>query len=86
VEDEPPRIHKYTLNSNNVDKTDNSICDLEPNHTAFFFFDYGTDDGIDDVKNMLLKRHDIEHQLSISKALRSRENCCQSKSASMYCQ
>jgi hypothetical protein len=55
---------------------------LEPNHTHFFFFD----DETNDVKKMLLKRQKVEHELSISKVLRSPIPGFPPKNISMYCQ
>ena len=40
---------------------------LDPSHTHFFFFD----DGSNNVVNMSLKRQEVEHEISISKVLRS---------------
>jgi hypothetical protein len=61
---------------------------LEPHHTHFLLFDDETDgnDETNNVKNMLLKRQEIEHELSISQVLRSPVIGYQPKSTSMYCQ
>ncbi|CAM4803184.1 unnamed protein product [Rotaria magnacalcarata] len=67
MDNEHPPIHKYMMTpSANCDSL-SSHGQLEPSHTHFFFFD----DGSKDVKNMLLKRQEVEHELSISKVLRS---------------
>ncbi|CAF3439989.1 unnamed protein product [Rotaria socialis] len=77
MDNEHPPIHKYMMTpSANCDSL-NSQGQLEPSHTHFFFFD----DGSKDVKNMLLKRQEVEHELSISKVLRSPISGFQEKNA-----
>nr|ACD54609.1 transient receptor potential cation channel protein-like protein [Adineta vaga] len=66
----PRFIHEYQLTKNNDNETSISGWHLDPNHTHFLLFD----DGSNDVKNMLLKRQEIEHEFSISKALKSPVN------------
>jgi hypothetical protein len=67
----PPFIHQYELATDKNNINDNSILHLQPNHTHFHFFDDGKEEngGTNDVKNMLLKRQEIEHELSINKSL-----------------
>ena len=65
--DKPFPIRQYNLATSKENETRGSSWHLEPNHTHFLFFDNGTND----MKNVLLKRQEIEHELSISKALRS---------------
>jgi hypothetical protein len=67
MDNEYPPIHKYMMKPSTDHESLNATGQLEANHTHFFFFD----DGSKDVKNMLLKRQEIEHELSISKVLRS---------------
>ncbi len=55
---------------------------LEPSHSHFFFFD----DGSNDVTNMLLKRQEVEHEISISKVLRSPVPGFPAKNTGMFCQ
>jgi hypothetical protein len=70
---EHPYFHRYEMTTGNDNQNDNFVLRLQPNHTHFHFFDDGKDgtDGINDLKNMLLKRQEIERELSINKALMS---------------
>jgi hypothetical protein len=61
----PIRTYKSINERDNT--TNRSDWHLEPNHTHFHFFD----DEANNVQKVLLKRQEIEHELSISKALRS---------------
>jgi hypothetical protein len=79
--DKSPPIRKYKLINDKNNTTDGSDWHLEPNHTHFHLFD----DEVNDVQNMLLKRQEIEHELSISKALRSPVAGYISESVGMYC-
>jgi hypothetical protein len=65
--DKTSPIRTYKLINDKDNATHRSDWHLEPNHTHFHFFD----DGTNNVQNVLLKRQEIEHELSISKALRS---------------
>jgi hypothetical protein len=80
--DEESFAHKYNLINGNGSEANRSICHLEPNHTHFHFFD----EGISNEQNILLKRQEIEHELSISKVLSSPMVGYQPESTSMYCQ
>ncbi|CAF1026030.1 unnamed protein product [Adineta steineri] len=60
-------IHEYQLITKRNYENRNSGWHLDPNHTHFLLFD----DGTNDVKNVLLKRQEIEHEFSISRALKS---------------
>jgi len=80
MENEQPPIHQYMLTTRQDCETRSSSGYLEPNHNHFLFFD----DGSNDVEKLLLKRQEIEHELSISKALRSPVAGYQPKSTSMY--
>ena len=65
--DKSSPIHTYKLINDKKNTNDGSNWHLEPNHTHFHFFD----DEANSVQNVLLKRQEIEHELSISEALRS---------------
>jgi hypothetical protein len=65
--DKSSRIRTYKLINDTENTTNRSDWHLEPNHTHFHFFD----DEANNMQNVLLKRQEIEHELSISKALRS---------------
>lgn len=67
MDNEHPPIHKYVIASSTDRESFNSHGQLEPSHTHFFFFD----DGSNNVTDMLLKRQEVEHEISISKVLRS---------------
>ncbi len=75
-------IYSYHLAASKEIEAGKSSCHLEPNHTHFLFFD----DGTNNVQDVLLKRQEIEHELSISKALRSPVVGYIPKSTSMCCQ
>ncbi|CAF1184093.1 unnamed protein product, partial [Adineta ricciae] len=75
LDNEYPPIHQYVLTTSTDDERISVKNQLEPNHTHFFFFDAGSND----MKNMFLKRQAIEHELSISKVLRSPVPGCLSK-------
>ena len=62
-----------------VYKTDKSISYLEK-HTHFVLFD----DGPNGMNDVLLKRQEIEHELSVSKILKSPIIDYQPQTASMY--
>jgi hypothetical protein len=62
-----PHIHKYKFAKTEDTETRSSNWHLEPNYTHFHFFD----DGTNNVQNVLLKRQEIEHELSIRKTLKS---------------
>ncbi len=59
-------IYIYQSTTNEDHETRNANRHLEPNHTHFLFFD----DESNDIE-VFVKRPEIEHELSISKALRS---------------
>jgi hypothetical protein len=80
--DKQSPIHEYNLIADKDNETDRSLWHLEPNHTHFHFFD----DGTNNVQHVLLKRHELEHELSISKVLRSPVVGYQPESTSMCCQ
>ena len=75
-------IYIYQLTTNADHETRNSNRHLEPNHTHFLFFD----DESNDMGKVLLKRQEIEHELNISKALRSPVVGYIPESTSMFCQ
>ena len=79
-DNEPRSVHEYQLTTNNDYETNISGWHLDPNHTHFLLFD----DGSNDVKNMLLKRQEVEHELSISRQLKSPVNGYKSASDSTY--
>jgi hypothetical protein len=74
-------IHKYKFITIEDNGSRSSNRHLEANHTHFHLFD----DGTNNVQNVSLKRQEIEHELSISKALRSPVVNYQPKSSSMCC-
>ena len=80
--DDSSPVHAYELINDKDKVTNGSDWHLEPNHTHFLFFD----DKTNNVQNVLLKRQEIEHELSISKALRSPVVGYIPESTSMFCQ
>jgi hypothetical protein len=81
MEGEHPPIHKYMMTPNADFENLSSHGRLEPNHTHFFFLD----DGSKDIKNMFLKRQEVEHELSINKVLGSPIPGFSPKSVGMCC-
>ena len=68
-----PFIVHYSAITGIANTTASSVWRLEPNHTHFHFFDDGKDKNnqMKSMKNMLLKRQEIECKLIINKAIKS---------------
>ena len=81
MENDQSSIRKYIVATSKHSEAGSSSGYLEPNHSHFLFFD----DGSNDLENVLLKRQEVEHELSISKVLRSPVAGYQPKSTSMSC-
>ena len=82
----PSLIRSYKV-IDDKDNTNNRSDDwhLEPYHTHFVFFD-DRNDGTNNVQNVLSKRQEIEHQLSISKVLKQPVAGYKPQNPSMSCQ
>ncbi len=76
------RIQQRKLEQRQVNASFSLDCELEPNHTHFVLFD----DATDGVENILLKREQIERQLSRTLIQPKSADDDYRRKSSMYCQ